>query len=85
MKRLEQLCGARLPEGAVEAHVDWEQDLLFVRFKEPRGVEVGEPLPTKAPAFLFTDESGEVTALEVVGLRGLLEELGLWDIIPLDQ
>ena len=68
--------GAKLPEKVVEAHLDAERDLLFVRFREPEGVEVAEPLPTKTPTFLFTDErTGEVTALEVVGASELLKEL----------
>jgi hypothetical protein len=75
VERLEQVHGMELPESIVDALVDWEQDLLFVRFKEPSGPEVGEPLPTRAPAFLFTDErTGEVTALEVIGLSELLKE-----------
>jgi uncharacterized protein YuzE len=70
--------GAKLPEKVVEAYLDAERDLLFIRFKEPEGVEVAEPLPTETPAFLFTDErTGEVTALEVVGASELLKELKL--------
>jgi len=76
LERLEEVHGVELPESIVDALVDWEQDLLFVRFKEPSGPEVGEPLPTRAPAILFTDErTGEVTALEVIGLSELLKEL----------
>ena len=70
--------GAKLPEKVVEAYLDAERDLLFVRFKEPEGAEVAEPLPTETPTFLFTDErTGEVTALEVVGASELLKELKL--------
>jgi len=76
LERLEEVHGVKLPESIVDAHVDWEQDLLFVRFKKPSGPEVGEPLPTRTPVILFTDEqTGEVTALEVIGLSELLKEL----------
>jgi hypothetical protein len=76
LERLEEVCGVKLPGSVAEAYVDWERDLLFVRFREPSGPEVGEPLPTRTPATLFTDErTGEVTALEVVGLNELLKEL----------
>lgn len=76
LERLERVYGVKLPESVVEAYVDWELDLLFVRFKKPSGPEVGEPLPTKALATLFTEEgTGEITALEVVGLSELLKEL----------
>jgi len=44
--------------------------------KEPRRLEVGEPLLTNTIVTLFTDEeSGEVTAIDIVGLSGLLKEL----------
>ena len=50
--------------------------MLLIRFKEPRRVEVGEPLATNTTVTLFTDEeTGEVTAIEIVGLSGLLKEL----------
>jgi hypothetical protein len=56
--------------------VDEKHDLLFIRFKEPRRLEVGEPLLTNTIVTLFTDEeSGEVTAIDIVGLSGLLKEL----------
>jgi hypothetical protein len=55
--------------------LDTKHDLLFIRFREPRGVEVGEPLPLKMPVTLFTEEdTGEVTALEVIGISKLLIE-----------
>jgi hypothetical protein len=78
LERLEEVCGVKLPGSVAEAYVDWERDLLFVRFKEPSGPEVGEPLPTRTPAFLLTDEhTGEVTALEALGASELLRELKL--------
>jgi hypothetical protein len=86
LERLEEVCGVKLPESVVEAYVDWELDLLFVRFKKPSGPEVGEPLPTKAPVTLFTEEgTGEITALEVVGLSELLKELEEPRAEPLDN
>jgi hypothetical protein len=55
--------------------VDCGQDLLFVRFKEPSGVELGEPAPTRSIIIVFTDEAGELTAVEVVGVKDAVEEL----------
>jgi hypothetical protein len=70
--------GVKLPRDVIETYLDTEHDLLFIRFREPRGVEVGEPLPLKTPVTLFTEEdTGEVTALEVIGMSKLLTELGL--------
>ena len=78
LERIGEARGAKLPEKVVEAYLDAERDLLFVRFKKPSGPEVGEPLPTKAFVTLFTEEStGEITALEAIGLSELLKELKL--------
>jgi len=65
----------KLPRDVIMTYLDTEHDLLFIRFREPRGVEVGEPLPLKTPVTLFTEEdTGEVTALEVIGISKLLIE-----------
>jgi hypothetical protein len=56
--------------------LDEKHDLLLTRFKDPRRVEVGEPLATNTIVTLYTDEeSGEVIAIEILGLSGLLKEL----------
>ena len=79
LELIEKKCNVKLPSTVIEVYLDREHDLLFIRFREPEGVELGEPLQTKTPSTLFTDEkSGEVTALEVIGvsvLLGKLEEL----------
>ena len=70
VEKIGKTCGVDLPESVTEAYLDGERDLLFLRFEEPEGVEVAEPLPTRTPAFLLTEEdTGKVTALEVVGAR----------------
>ncbi len=76
LELIEKKCNVRLPSTVIEVYLDREHDLLFIRFREPEGVELGEPLQTKTPSTLFTDEkSGEVTALEVIGVSDLLGEL----------
>jgi uncharacterized protein YuzE len=76
LDRLESRTGLKLPRRVIEVYLDEKHDLLFIRFKEPQRVEVGEPLATNTIVTLFTDEeSGEVTAIEILGLSGLLEEL----------
>jgi hypothetical protein len=78
LERIEEACGVKLPKRVVEAYLDGEHDLLFLRFKEPENTEVAEPPPTETPTFLFTDEhTGETTALEVLGASELLKELKL--------
>jgi len=70
--------GVKLPRDIIETYLDTEHDLLFIRFREPRGVEIGEPLPLKTPITLFTEEdTGKTTALEVIGISELLNELGI--------
>ena len=76
LELIEKKCNVKLPSTVIEVYLDREHDLLFIRFREPEGVELGEPLQTKTPSTLFTDEkSGEVTALEVIGVSVLLGEL----------
>jgi len=75
---IESRCGIKLPREVIEVYLDREQDLLFIRFREPKSIEVGEPLSTKAVVTIFTDEeSGKVTAIEVISLEDLAKELGL--------
>jgi hypothetical protein len=76
IEAIEKKTGVKLPRKVIEAYLDDEHDLLFIRFKEPEKVEVGEPLPTEAITTLFTDEdTNEVTALEIIDVSELLREL----------
>jgi hypothetical protein len=77
LRLIEERAGVKLPRDITETYLDPGHDLLFIRFREPRGVEVGEPLPLKTSTTLFTEEgTGEVTALETIGISDLLSELG---------
>jgi len=78
IEAIEKKTGVKLPRKVIEAYLDDEHDLLFIRFKEPEKVEVGEPLPTEAITTLFTDEdTNEITALEIIDVSELLRELGI--------
>jgi hypothetical protein len=78
LRLIEERTGVKLPRDIIMTYLDTKHDLLFIRFREPRGVEVGEPLPLKTLVTLFTEEdTGEVTALEVIGISKLLTELGV--------
>ena len=73
---VEKRSGRKLPRDFREIDIDEDMNILFIRFREPESVEIGEPLDTKAVAILFTDEkSGEITALEVVELSTFLREI----------
>jgi len=78
IEAIEKKTGVKLPRKVIEAYLDDDHDLLFIRFKEPKKVEVGEPLPTEAIATLFTDEdTNEVTALEIIELEEFLKEIDI--------
>jgi hypothetical protein len=78
IEAIEKKTGVKLPRKVIEAYLDDEHDLLFIRFKEPEKVEVGEPLSTEAITTLFTDEdTKEATALEIIELEEFLKEIGI--------
>ena len=72
---LEERTGVKLPRRLVG--VSLADGVLHIRFTHPRAREATvEPLPLKTPVFLFRDEeAGEPTALEILDLDQLLEEL----------
>jgi hypothetical protein len=75
---IESRCGIKLPREVIEVYFDRGQDSLFIMFREPKSIEVGEPLSTKAVVTIFTDgEWREATAIEVISLEDLAKELGL--------
>lgn len=76
LKRIEERCKVDLPRPVKEVDYEPSLDLLYIRFRDPEGIELGEPLCTKAIAALFYDEKG-ITALEIVEFREMLVELGL--------
>jgi hypothetical protein len=78
LRFIEERTGIKLPRDIIMTYLDTEHDLLFIRFREPKGAEVGEPLLFKTFVTLFTEEgTGEATALEVIGMSKLLTELGI--------
>jgi len=72
---IEEKTGVKLPRRVIG--VTLSDNVLHVRFAHPRAREAAvESLPLKTPVFLFHDEeTGEPTALEVLDLDQLLEEL----------
>ncbi|MEM1570341.1 MAG: hypothetical protein QXT14_07340 [Candidatus Bathyarchaeia archaeon] len=75
---IERVCGISLPRRVTETYLDPEAGILYVRFSEPKRVETGEPLPLKALATIFRDEdTGEITAIEILKPEELLNELNL--------
>jgi len=72
---LEEKTGVKLPRRLVG--VSLADGVLHLRFAQPQAREATvEPLPLETPVFLFHDEeTGEPTALEILDLDQLLEEL----------
>ncbi|MDW8035588.1 MAG: hypothetical protein RMI85_03940 [Candidatus Korarchaeum sp.] len=75
---IERACSISLPRRVTETYLDPEAGILYLRFAEPIRTETGEPLPLKALATIFRDEdTGEITAIEILKLEELLKELNL--------
>ena len=73
LRRVEELSGVRLPEVVLEATLEPELGLLCVRFRRPRGGELGEPV--HPGIHLFRDSrTGEITAVEVLEPNKLSSE-----------
>jgi len=73
LQHVERLCSVKLPRRVIEVALV-EDSMLYVKFREPRGSEVGEPLHPLIHVFKDS-ESGEITALEIIDLDTLLSEL----------
>ncbi len=76
LERIEQRAGVKLPRRVVKASLS--NGVLFIRFAYPKTRENHvEPLPLETPTYLFRDEeTGEVTAIEIIDVENLLKELG---------
>jgi hypothetical protein len=44
LSRVEALTGVKLPEEVIEASIVPGEGVLHLRFREPKGLELGEPL-----------------------------------------
>jgi hypothetical protein len=76
LSNIEEKFGIKLLRRVIEVYLDAKHDMLFIRFKKTSKTEIGEPLQTKAIVTLFSEEeSNEITALEIIGISELLEEL----------
>jgi len=75
LEGVEKETGVKLPRRIVS--VSLNRGVLYIRFTYPRtGESDVEPLPLKIPTFLFRDEeTGEVTALEIMDIDEVLKEL----------
>jgi len=73
LRHVEKLCSVELPRRVIEITLV-EDSMLYVKFREPQGLEVGEPLHPLIHVFKDS-ESGEITALEIIDLDKLLSEL----------
>jgi hypothetical protein len=65
LSRVEALTGVKLPGEVIEASIVPGEGVLHLRFREPRGLELGEPLHPKIHLYRDKD-TGEVTAIEII-------------------
>jgi len=73
LRHVEELCSVELPRRVIEVALV-EDSMLYVKFREPRGLEVGEPLHPLIHIFKDS-ESREISALEIIDLDRMLLEL----------
>lgn len=75
LKGIERRTGVKLSRKVIK--VSLNNGVLHIRFAYPKKREANvEPLPLKTPAYLFKDEeTGEITALEVLAVEEALSEL----------
>jgi hypothetical protein len=67
---VEALTGVKLPEEVIEASIVPGEGVLHLRFREPKELELGEPLHPKIHLYRDKD-TGEVTAIEIIDPEGL--------------
>ena len=67
---MEALTGVKLPEEVIEASIVPGEGVLHLRFREPKELELGEPLHPKIHLYRDKD-TGEVTAIEIIDPEGL--------------
>jgi hypothetical protein len=65
LSRVETLTGVKLPGEVIEASIVPGEAVLHLRFREPKGLELGEPLHPKIHLYRDKD-TGEVTAIEII-------------------
>jgi len=77
LEALEKRAGIKLPRRVVE--ISLAEGVLHIRFEHPEKSESDvEPLPTETPAYLYRDdETGRITAMEIIDVDQMLAELGM--------
>jgi len=75
LSKIETLTGIKLPIEVIETSIVPGEGVLHVRFKEPKELELGEPLHPRIHLYRDKDTE-EITALEVINP----EEL--WKLVP---
>ena len=72
---VEELGGVSLPRRVIEASLLPDEGVLHVRFEEPRGAELGEPIHPLI--HIFRDaETGRITAIEIIDLDEVVRLAG---------
>ncbi|MBO3842738.1 MAG: hypothetical protein FGF48_10055 [Candidatus Brockarchaeota archaeon] len=65
LSKTQELTGVKLPMEIIEISIVPAEDILHIRFKEPKEAELGEPLHPKIHLYRDKDTE-EVTALEII-------------------
>jgi len=65
LSKVEILTGIKLPAEVIETSIVPKEGVLHVRFREPRELELGEPLHPRIHLYRDKD-TGEITAIEII-------------------
>lgn len=65
LSKTQKLTSVKLPVRIIEISIVPTEDILYIRFKEPKEAEFGEPLHPKIHVYRDKD-TDEVTALEII-------------------
>lgn len=70
---VERLIGIGIPRNVIEISILPKEQILYVRFSEPKNSELGEPIHPLI--HIFRDErTKEITAMEIINFQKFVKE-----------
>jgi hypothetical protein len=72
LQKVEEILQIKLPPKILEISLLPEDSLLYIRFNEASGREIGEP--AHPLIHVFNDEKGNLTSLEIIDINRFIKE-----------
>lgn len=72
IQKVEEILQIKLPTKILEISLLPEDSLLYIRFSEASGRELGEP--AHPLIHVFNDEKGNLTSLEIIDINRFIKE-----------